>query len=412
MALSRNITHAKNAPQRTPRVPKNKRGHFAKVCLSAPKKVGVIAADDSDEEERDDEGFFLGEIGNADGKAWKGEIDVNGTKIQFKLDSRADVTVIGGSIYSRFFGQNKLERTRKKLFGPCKSPLSCLGVLKENLVLKGKSCIEDVYVVENLETPLLGRSACLALETIAKVAAVTQPAEGIKQRFPKLFSGLGCMDGEYEIKLTSSYEPFNQTTPRRVPIPLLPKVKGELDRMETMGVIEKVDVPTEWCSPIVEVPKSNGNVRICGDFIQLNKAVLRENHPMPTTEQTLGKLAGAKVISKLDANSGFWQRKLKESSKLLTTFITPWGRYCYTRLPFGISSAPEHFQRSMQRILEGLPGVECQMDDIIVYGANQVEHDERLEAVLVRLQEANVTLNADKCEFSKETVRFLGQLVG
>ena len=88
----------------------------------------------------------------------------------------SDVTVIGGSIYSRF---NKLERSRKKLFGPCKSPLPCLGVLKANLVLKGKSCVEDVYVVENLETPLLGRSACLALETIAKVAPVTQPAEGI-----------------------------------------------------------------------------------------------------------------------------------------------------------------------------------------------------------------------------------------
>ena len=133
---------------------------------------------------------------------------------------------------------------------------------------------------------------------------------------------------------------------------------------------------------------------------------------MPTTEQTLGKLAGAKVISKLDANSGFWQRKLKDSSKLLTTFITPWGRYCYTRLPFGISSAPEHFQKSMQRILEDLPGVECQMDDIIVYGANQAEHDERLEAVLTRLQQAKVTLNGEKCEFSKDTVKFLGQLVG
>lgn len=82
---------------------------------------------------------------------------------------------------------------------------------------------------------------------------------------------------------------------------------------------------------------------------------------------------------------GKW--KLKDSSKLLTTFITPWGRYCYSRLPFGISSVPDHFQKNMQRILKGLPGVECQMDDIIVCGANQAEHDERLEAVLIRLQE-------------------------
>lgn len=92
----------------------------------------------------------------------------------------------------------------------------------------------------------------------------------------------------------------------------------------------------------------------CGDLIQLNKAVLRENHPMPTTGQTLRKLARAKAISELDANSGSCQRKLKDSSKLLTTFTTPWGRYCYTSLPFGISSTPEHFQKNMKRFFPAL----------------------------------------------------------
>ena len=353
----------------------NKLGHFAKVCLSTPKKIGAIAAGDSkepDEVDSDEDGFFLGVIGNTDRKTkhWSEEVEVNGVTVKFKLDTGADVTVIGDSIYTRFFSKNKLEKAHKKLFGPCKSRLPCLGILQAKLRLNGRSCDEDVYVVEHLETPLLGRSACLALDTVAKVGAVTKSADDIKARFAKVFSGLGCMEGEYEIKLTPSHKAFNQTTPRRVPIPLFPKVKQELARMEAMGVIEKVDALTEWCSSIVVVPKSNGKVRICADFIQLNKAILRENHPMPTTEQTLGKLAGAQVISKLDANGGFWQRKLKDSSKLLTTFITPWGQYCYTRLPFGISSAPEHFQKSIQRILEGLLGVKCQMDDIIVYGSN------------------------------------------
>ena len=93
---------------------------------------------------------------------------------------------------------------------------------------------------------------------------------------------------------------------------------------------------------VVVVPKKNCKVRICGDFIQLNKAVLQENHPMPMTEQTLAKLAGAKIVSKLGANSGFWQRKLSLNLNLLMTFITPWERYCYRQLPFGISSVPEH----------------------------------------------------------------------
>ena len=164
-----------------------------------------------------------------------------------------------------------------------------------------------------------------------------------------------------------------------------------------MGVIEKVDRLTEECSPIVVVPKPNGKVLICGNFFKLNQAILHENHP--TTEQTLGKMAGAKVITKRDMNSGFWQHNLMESSKLLTTFTTSWGQYSYACLPFGISYAPEHFQRTMQRILMGLPVVECQMDDIIVYGANQEEHDKRLVTVLIKLQEANITLKAEKNEF-------------
>jgi len=105
---------------------------------------------------------------------------------------------------------------------------------------------------------------------------------------------------------------------------MLPKVKDELERMETSyrkgGRFDRV-VLTHCC-----LPKPNENVRIFGDFIQLNKAILRENHPMPTIEQTLGKLVGAKVISKVDSNSGFWQRKLKDNLKLSTTFISPWGR--------------------------------------------------------------------------------------
>ena len=183
----------------------------------------------------------------------------------------------------------------------------------------------------------------------------------------------------------------------------MPKVKAELDRMKEMGVIEPVDNPTEWCSPMVPVPKPNGKVRICGDFIKLNKGILRDVHPIPPTEQSLGKLA---------ANSGFWQIKLAEKSKLLTTFITPWGRYCFSRLPFGVSCAPEHFQKTMEKVLEDLPGVVLQVDDILVHGETQQEHDTRLEAVLQRLVEAGITLNPDKCLFAQETVPFLGHLVG
>ena len=161
--------------------------------------------------------------------------------------------------------------------------------------------------------------------------------------------------------------------------------------MEKEGVISKVTEPTTWCAGMVVVPKKSGNVRICVDLKPLNKSVLREVYPLPRVDDTLAQLAGARLFSKLDANSGFWQIPLSQESRLLTTFITPMGRYCFNKLPFGISSAPEHFQRRMNELLQGLPGVLCQMDDILVFGKDRVEHDQRLRAALARIERAGVT---------------------
>ena len=121
------------------------------------------------------------------------------------------------------------------------------------------------------------------------------------------------------------------------------KVKEELDCMERAGVISKVTEPTPWCTRMVVVPKQGGAVRVCVDLKGLNENVLCETHPIPGVDDTLAQLTEATVFSKVDANSGFWQIPLSEDSRLLTTFITPHGRYRFNKLPFGISSAPELF---------------------------------------------------------------------
>ena len=118
------------------------------------------------------------------------------------------------------------------------------------------------------------------------------------------------------------------------------------------------------------------------DLKPLNASVLRETFPIPQVDETLAQLSGATLFSKMDANSGFWQIPLSAESCLLTTFIMPYGRYCFNKLLFRITSAPELFQHRMSRILEGLPGVLCFMDDIIIYGSSREEHDSRLEATL------------------------------
>ena len=144
----------------------------------------------------------------------------------------------------------------------------------------------------------------------------------------------------------------------------------------------KVTEPSKWCAGMVIVPKRSGDVRICVDLKPLNESVLQESHRIPKVDDTLALLTGAVYITKLDANSRFWQIPLADSSKLLITFIILFGRYKFNKLPFGVSCAPELIQQRMSRILEGLAGVLVLMDDVLVFGTTKEEHDSRLTAVL------------------------------
>ena len=136
-----------------------------------------------------------------------------------------------------------------------------------------------------------------------------------------------------------------------------------------------------------------------------------EKHMLPSVDHTLAQLSGANIFSKLDANSSFWQINLAEESRRLTTFITPFRCYYFNRLCFGITSAPEYFQRNISRILEGIHGVVCMMDDILICGCTQAEHDSRLMSVLDKIKASGVTLNKDKCQFSRSTIKFLGHII-
>ena len=132
--------------------------------------------------------------------------------------------------------------------------------------------------------------------------------------------------------------------------------------------------------------KPNGRLWICVDLTPLNKAVQRESHLMGSVDESLAMLGKSRIFTKLDANSGLWQITLDDDSKLVTTVITPFGHFCFNRLPCGISSAPEIFQRTMSDILEDLDGVICQMYDILIHARNHLQHDAHVRTVLLCLQ--------------------------
>ena len=148
--------------------------------------------------------------------------------------------------------------------------------------------------------------------------------------------------------------------------------------MKKLGVISKINKPTEWCTGMVVVPKNNGKVRICVDLTRLNDSVCRERHPLPAVDQTLAKLSEAKLFSKLDANSGFWQILLSPESIPFTMFKTPLADFVFT----DCRSAPKHFQRRMSELLGDIEVVVCLINDVLVYRKTPEEDDNSLNQVL------------------------------
>ncbi|XP_072142128.1 uncharacterized protein [Dermacentor andersoni] len=223
------------------------------------------------------------------------DVTVDDYTAQFKVDSRAEVSAVPSDFPTL---PAKLDQVDTLLTGPGGQPLRVLGLYVARLQWQGKTSCQLLYVIQSPTVPLLGLPALQALQVVRfldqlKTSKAALPAE--------LFNGLGTLKDEYNIRLKPDAVPFSLSVPRRISIPLLKIVRRELDKLESAGVIHRVDKPTPWCSGLVVVRKGNGSYRLCVDLTQLNKVILRERHILPTVEQVLGLLGDATVFSKLDA---------------------------------------------------------------------------------------------------------------
>ena len=166
---------------------------------------------------------------------------------------------------------------------------------------------------------------------------------------------------------------------------LQPALETELERMQAEGILELVE-RSEWATPLVIVSKSNGKIRVCGDFkVTRNQCVETKSYPLLTTEDIFTHLARDRVFTKLDLLQAYLQLPVDEDSKDLLVINTPKGLFRYNGLPYGVSVARAIFQSVMDRILQGLP-VSCYLDDILIAAPTVKEHDVLLEKVFQRLQ--------------------------
>ena len=192
------------------------------------------------------------------------------------------------------------------------------------------------------------------------------------------------------------------------------QLKAQLEEMVGENILARVTEGTAWASPIVLINSSREQTSYASAWVrvlQLNNWLQLEHYQIKTTEEIIADLASCEYFSTLDATSGFLQVALEEKSSYLTTFATPFGRYRYLWLPFGIISAPEVFHRIVTEAFSDIQGVHTYVDDILVSGTTREEHDERLHAVLQRCRELNLKLNRDKCIFGPESLLYLGHIL-
>ncbi|KAK2713107.1 hypothetical protein QYM36_011715 [Artemia franciscana] len=169
--------------------------------------------------------------------------------------------------------------------------------------------------------------------------------------------------------------------------------------------------PTDWVNAVVVIEKPDKSLRVCIDPHDLNKAIKRPHHPMPTFDEAILRHAGAKFFTKLDARHGYWSLVLDKQSSQLTTFNTPYGRYKFKRKPFGLISAQDEFQRRMEEAFEGIQGFSVIVDDIIISGKTIEEHDANVRSALIRAREKGVKLNLQKCVFKCNSIPYFGHVI-
>ncbi|CAI2737870.1 unnamed protein product, partial [Dicrocoelium dendriticum] len=232
---------------------------------------------------------------------------------------------------------------------------------------------------------------------------------GLLNEFSSLFENkLGKMRHfKASIKLREGAEPKFYKA-RSLPYAMRPKVEAEIQRLQSEGVIVPVQ-HSDWGTPIVPVLKPDGSVRICGDYkLTVNQASKVEKYPLPRIEDLYATLAGGQKFSKLDLSHAYSQVELDDESQELTTITTHLGLFQYTRLPFGINSAPSIFQRIVDNIVKDIPFTCAYLDDILVTGRSDSDHLNTLRTVLLRLEECGLKLKRSKCEFLSDSVCYLG----
>jgi hypothetical protein len=348
----------------------------------------------------------------------KCSLRVESIEVYFEVDSGASVSVMSFAQFKRLFPMIPLEPSPLTLKSASGRDLKVVGQVWVWVESPAKRENLKLFVVESdLKVPLLGRSWLDVLlpswRGMLKINQVNASEESLRAMYPSVFDGertAKISSFKAHIKLKEGCVPIFRRA-YDVPLKIRDKVKMELGKLVEAGIFEPIR-HSEWASPLVIVPKKNGELRLCVDYKNtVNTIIERDKYPLPRLDDILTGLSGGRVFVTLDLSRAFMQLEVSEESKEPLTVNTMFGLYRVHRLPYGVSSAPSIFQGVMDSILQGLEGVYCYIDDVVIVGGSFDECKERTCLVLDRLNRHGIRVNSDKCDFFKQNIMYLGHFI-
>eukprot|EP00731_Ephydatia_muelleri_P018713 Em0011g753a len=349
------------------------------------------------------------------------KMEINGEMLMMEIDTGAGVSLISEDTYRKKFSKLQLTASAVRLATYTTQRIEVCGEVRVRVRLGDQEKHCRLVVVAGKGPSLLGRDwlQTFRIQWHQINALVTWHTTGYAEKvevlvkgFPEVFNdNLGEIHPfKARLVLKEGAQPVF-CRPRSVPFAIKEQIETELERLEKTGVICPVKY-SEWATPIVPVAKPDRSIRICGDFkITVNSALHVDQYPLPVPEELFATLAGGKQFTKLDLSNAYQQLLLDNDSRKMCTINTHRGLYQYTRLPFGIASAPAIFQKLMDSVLQGMSRTVCYIDDILITGDSEDEHLKNLELVLGRLKTHGITVRKSKCVFMANSVEFLGHRI-
>ena len=339
-------------------------------------------------------------------------VKINEKQVLMELDTGAAVSLVSEDTRKQHWPEQQLRESTARLKTYSGEHLEVLGSMDVEVAYGEQQVILPLLVVKGGGPSLFGRNWLekIKLDWPAIHKVQDNPLDGILAQYQHVFQeGLGTLVGyNAQIQIDPTATP-KFCKARTVPYAYRELVNKELDRLVEQGILTPVSF-ADWAAPIVPVLKSDKqSVRICGDFKRtVNQVSKVDKYPIPKIEDIFASLSGGKSFTTLDMSQAYQQLLLDEPSRKLVVINTLKGLFEYNRLPFGIASAPGIFQRVIDSLLQGIPGVVAYLDDILVTGTSDTEHLESLKEVLKRLSEAGLRLNRKKCQFLAPEVTYLG----